>query len=177
VDPIGPRSCYDESKRFAEALVTSARRELGIVANIVRLFNVYGPGMQLDDGRVVPEMISAAIRDLPILIHGDGHQTRSFCYIADTVSALVLVLEDADLDGAVLNIGNPEEVGILDLAQRIVRMVGGGSIVHTSARPGDPGRRRPIIERFQARYAWSPASTLDDGLALTIADLSQRIAR
>jgi len=175
VDPVGPRACYDESKRFGEALVMAARGELGIQANIVRLFNIYGPGMALDDGRVVPEMIASALRGEAVLIHGDGLQTRSFCYVDDLVDAMVRVLEDAEIDGQILNIGNPEEVTILSLASRIVGMVGAGPIVHVPGRPGDPGRRMPVITRFTGRYGWTPSTALDEGLRATISDLSARL--
>ena len=112
VDPVGPRSCYDESKRFAEALIMATRRMTGVRANIVRLFNTYGPRMRIDDGRAVPELMTAAIEGRPLVLHGDGSQTRSFCYVTDLVDGLLRVAEDADIDGEIFNIGNPDEITI-----------------------------------------------------------------
>jgi dTDP-glucose 4,6-dehydratase len=169
VDPVGPRSCYDESKRFGEALVVAARRESGIRANIVRPFNTYGPDMRRDDGRVIPEMIGAALEGRPLVIHGDGSQTRSFCYVSDLVDGLSRVLLDRDLDGEILNIGNPREITMLDLARRIVRLGGGrGEMQFTESRAGDPVRRRPVIKRMQKRYGWTPRVQLSEGLRRTI---------
>jgi dTDP-glucose 4,6-dehydratase len=170
VDPIGPRSCYDESKRFGEALVTAARREMGVRANIVRPFNTYGPGMRRDDGRVIPEMIGAAIEGRPLSVHGNGNQTRSFCYVSDLVDGLQHVLLDRHIDGGVFNIGNPHEISMRELAQRIVDLAGtNAEIRFTDARPGDPERRRPIIARMHERYGWQPRVPLSDGLRRTIA--------
>jgi len=169
VDPVGPRSCYDEGKRFGEALVVAARRELSLRANIVRPFNTYGPGMRRDDGRVIPEMISAAMADRPLMIHGDGQQTRSFCYVADLVEGLSHVLLDEEADGLILNIGNPREITMLDLARRIIKVAGGrGELCFIEARPGDPERRRPVIRRMHERYGWSPRVQLTDGLRRTV---------
>jgi nucleoside-diphosphate-sugar epimerase len=169
VDPVGPRSCYDESKRFGEALVMAARRESGIRANIVRPFNTYGPDMRRNDGRVIPEMISAALEGRPLVVHGDGSQTRSFCYVSDLVDGLCCVLLDRELDGEIFNIGNPREITMLDLAQRILQLCGTrGEIRFNEARPGDPARRRPIIKRMQTRYRWTPRIRLGEGLARTV---------
>jgi nucleoside-diphosphate-sugar epimerase len=169
VDPIGPRSCYDEGKRFGEALVTSFRRERGIRAAIVRVFNTYGPAMRLDDGRVVPEFLAAALAGRPLPIQGDGSQTRSYMYASDLVEGLLRVALDAEADGQVLNIGNPEEVTVLELARRLLEVV--GSAVGTTSipgRPGDPQRRCPDISRMRDRYGWQPVVTLDDGLRRTV---------
>jgi nucleoside-diphosphate-sugar epimerase len=169
VDPVGPRSCYDESKRFGEALVVAARRESGIRANIVRPFNTYGPDMRRNDGRVIPEMITAALEGRPLVVHGDGSQTRSFCYVSDLVDGLRCVLLDRELDGQIFNIGNPREITMLDLAQRILQLGGGRSEIRfTEARPGDPARRRPIIKRMQTRYGWTPRVRLGEGLRRTV---------
>ena len=169
VDPVGPRSCYDESKRFGEALVVAARRESGIRANIVRPFNTYGPDMRRNDGRVIPEMISAALEARPLVIHGDGSQTRSFCYVSDLVDGLSRVLLDRELDGEIFNIGNPREITMLDLARRILQIGGRGSEMRfTEARAGDPVRRRPVIKRMQKRYGWAPRVQLSEGLRRTI---------
>lgn len=170
VDPVGPRSCYDEAKRFGEALVTSWRAVHGVKAAIVRVFNTYGPGMRMDDGRVVPELISAALDGRPLVLHGDGQQTRSFMYVSDLVEGLLTVATDPDLDGQILNIGNPHEITISDMAERIVATTGSSSeIVRGPARSGDPQRRKPDIGRMAARYGWQPVIALDIGLARTIA--------
>jgi dTDP-glucose 4,6-dehydratase len=168
VDPIGPRSCYDESKRFAEALIVASRRMHGQRAAIVRLFNTYGPRMRLDDGRAIPELMTAALEDRPLVVHGDGRQTRSFCYVSDLIDALVAVGLDADADGVVLNIGNPAEMSILDLATTILEVTGSRSeIVFDTRRQGDPERRRPDISRVTARYGWRPRVELAEGLGRT----------
>ena len=168
VDPIGPRSCYDESKRFAEALIMANRRMHGQRAAVVRLFNTYGPRMRLDDGRAIPELMTAALEDRPLVVHGDGQQTRSFCYVSDLVDALVAVGLDDDADGVVLNIGNPAEMSILDLATTIVEVTGSRSeIVFDTRRQGDPERRRPDITRVTARYGWRPRVELAEGLERT----------
>jgi nucleoside-diphosphate-sugar epimerase len=168
VDPVGPRACYDESKRFGEALVTSYRRVHGVRAAIVRVFNTYGPAMRLDDGRVMPEFLGAALTGKPMRIHGDGQQTRSFMYVDDLVEALTLVGLDPDADGSVLNVGNDEEVTIVALAELIAREIApGATIEHQVARSGDPQRRRPDIARIQARYGWQPRVPLAEGLHRT----------
>ncbi len=169
VDPVGPRAKYDEAKRFGEALITSYRAVHGVRANIVRLFNTYGPGMRADDGRAIPEIASAALDGRPIPIHGDGSQTRSFCYVSDTVDAILAVGLDLGADGEILNIGNPHEITIRYLAEEIVRLTGSTSALQFDPRrPGDPERRRPDISRIQARYGWSPTVDLSTGLDRTI---------
>ncbi len=173
VDPIGPRACYDESKRFGEALVTSWRRVHGVRAAIVRLFNTYGPGMRMDDGRVVPELISRALDGRPVTLHGDGSQTRSFIYVSDLVEGLMCVARDVDLDGQVLNIGNPTEITIAEMARRIIAATGSGSPIALSpSRDGDPQRRKPDIARMTARYGWIPTVSLDEGLERTVAHVT-----
>lgn len=169
VDPVGPRAKYDEAKRFGEALITSYRAVHGVRANIVRLFNTYGPGMRADDGRAIPEIASAALEGRPIPIHGDGSQTRSFCYVSDTVDAILAVGLDLAADGEILNIGNPHEITIRYLAEEIVRLTGSSSALQFDPRrPGDPERRRPDISRINSRYGWSPTVDLSTGLARTI---------
>jgi nucleoside-diphosphate-sugar epimerase len=169
VDPVGPRACYDEAKRFGEALLTSMRRVHGVHATIVRLFNTYGPGMRADDGRAIPEMVSAALDGRDLVIHGDGSQTRSFCHVDDLVDALLLVGLDRAADGEILNLGNPDEVTIRHLAAEIVRISGSDSEVRFDPRrPGDPERRRPDIGRVRARYGWEPRVGLEAGLRDTI---------
>jgi dTDP-glucose 4,6-dehydratase len=169
VDPIGPRSCYDEGKRFGEALVTSYRRVHGVKAAIVRVFNTYGPAMRLDDGRVVPAFLAATLAGGPLPIQGDGSQTRSYMYVSDLVEGLVRVGLDPDLDGQVLNIGNPEEVTVRELAGRFLAMTGSDAGLDlVPGRPGDPQRRCPDITRMRERYGWRPLVGLDEGLGRTL---------
>jgi nucleoside-diphosphate-sugar epimerase len=178
VDPIGPRSCYDESKRFGEALVTSYRRTHGVKAAIVRVFNTYGPAMRLEDGRVMPEFFGAAYSDQPLVVHGDGSQTRSFMYVDDLVEGLVRVGMDEELDGQLLNIGNPEEITIQKLAEKIVAAVAPDArTVHAPGRPGDPRRRCPDISRMRARYGWQPRVGLDEGLRETAKWYREQVQR
>ncbi len=170
VDPIGPRACYDEAKRFGEALVTSMRRVNGVQATIVRVFNTYGPRMRRDDGRVVPALISAALAGEALPLHGDGNQTRSFMYVDDLVEGLVRVGLDPASDGEVFNIGNPHEVTMRALAGEIARAVGRELPIQYGPRPpGDPQRRRPDVTKVTARYAWEPSVSLGDGLGRTVA--------
>jgi nucleoside-diphosphate-sugar epimerase len=174
VDPIGPRACYDEGKRFGEALVTSMRRVNRVRATIVRLFNTYGPRMRPDDGRVVPALVTAALAGEPLTLHGDGTQSRSFMYVDDLVEGLVRVGLDPASDGAVFNIGNPHEVTMRELAGEIARAVGRElPILYVPGRPGDPQRRRPDITKVTARYGWEPTISLEDGLGRTVAWFSQ----
>jgi nucleoside-diphosphate-sugar epimerase len=176
VDPIGLRACYDESKRFGEAITWEYRRVHGVRAAIVRPFNTYGPRMNVDDGRVVPAFIAAALRGDPMTVFGDGTQTRSFCYVDDFIRGLIHVAEDPDADGQVLNIGNPHEITMLELAAAVSVAAG----VHcrterTSASAGDPARRRPDISRMRDRYGWSPRVSLEDGLEATLAYVREEL--
>ncbi len=170
VDPVGPRACYDEAKRFGEALITSMRRVHGVRANIVRLFNTYGPRMRPDDGRAIPELVNAALDDRPLSIHGDGSQTRSFCYVTDLVDGLLAVALDRSSDGLILNIGNPHEVTIRHLAEEILRLAESAAPLRFDPRrPGDPERRKPDITQIRSRYGWTPTADLESGLRETIA--------
>ncbi|HEY8172549.1 MAG TPA: UDP-glucuronic acid decarboxylase family protein [Dehalococcoidia bacterium] len=170
VNPVGSRACYDESKRFGEALTFEYRRKHGANASIVRIFNTYGPRMNAGDGRVVPAFIAAALDGEPLPVFGDGAQTRSFCYVSDLVDGLLLVAFDAGADGEIFNIGNPQEVTMLGLARAIIESVGASSQVeHLAAQPDDPARRRPDISKMQERYSWAPTLDLTDGLRQTIA--------
>ncbi|HXH21484.1 MAG TPA: UDP-glucuronic acid decarboxylase family protein [Dehalococcoidia bacterium] len=170
VNPIGPRACYDESKRFGEALTFEYRRKLGVNASIVRIFNTYGPRMNIDDGRVVPAFISAALERRPLPLHGEGNQTRSFCYVSDLVDALLRVAFDPAADGEVFNAGNPQEVSMRELASRVARLTGlsAESIQHLPRGADDPERRRPDIGKMRSRYGWEPRVGLEEGLAATI---------
>jgi dTDP-glucose 4,6-dehydratase len=168
VNPVGPRSCYDESKRYAEALVTAYRTKLGVRTRIVRIFNTYGPRMRLNDGRVVPAFISQALRGEDFTVFGDGLQTRSFCYQSDLIEGFLrLVLSDVVEP---VNIGNPRELTMLAFAEAVRGAAGGGGkIVFQPLPTDDPKQRRPDIERAQALLGWEPRVSLEQGLAETIA--------
>ncbi|MEX2226022.1 MAG: NAD-dependent epimerase/dehydratase family protein [Dehalococcoidia bacterium] len=169
VNPTGPRACYDESKRFGEALTVEFRRTFGVNASIVRIFNTYGPRMNIDDGRVVPAFVAAALAGDDLPVFGDGRQTRSFCYVSDLVGALLLVALDESSDGDVFNIGNPHEVTMIELASTIARLAGAEArVAHMPSAPGDPARRRPDIAKMRERYGWQPSVALEDGLERTI---------
>jgi dTDP-glucose 4,6-dehydratase len=167
VNPVGPRSCYDESKRFAEALTMAYHRTHGVRTNIARIFNTYGPRMKLDDGRVVPAFLDQALRGQPLTVFGDGSQTRSFCYVSDMVEGLCrLMLSEERYP---VNLGNPSEMTILDFAERIRRITGSHSeIVFQSLPEDDPKQRRPDIGKARALLAWEPSVTLEQGLRLTV---------
>ena len=177
VDPVGPRSVYDEAKRFAEAITMAYHRAHGVDTRIVRIFNTYGPRMQLDDGRVVPNFVGQAIRGEPLTVYGDGSQTRSFCYVADLVDGLVRLLHsDEHLP---VNIGNPNEVTIREFAEVINTITGnpaGIQVVPSGRTQGDPQRRRPDISRARQVLGWEPVTALDEGLRHTIAYFRQVIA-
>ena len=154
VNPVGPRACYDEAKRFGEALVSSYARVHGIPVRIARIFNTYGPRMRVDDGRVVPAFVSQAIRGEDFTVFGDGTQTRSFCYVDDLVDGLVALWERGD--GSPVNLGNPDEFTLLELAEVVRRVAGGGGKVR-SVRPlpeNDPRQRRPDISRASSLLRW-----------------------
>jgi nucleoside-diphosphate-sugar epimerase len=169
VNPIGTRACYDESKRFGEALTYEYRRQYGVNASIVRIFNTYGPNMNINDGRVVPAFIGAALTGKPIPLHGDGSQSRSFCYVSDLIDGLMQVGLDSAADGEVFNVGNPHEVTMLELAERIAGALGAKlEIVNEQREAGDPERRRPDITKMRERYGWEPKVSLDEGLNRTI---------
>ncbi|MGH6934313.1 MAG: NAD-dependent epimerase/dehydratase family protein, partial [Dongiaceae bacterium] len=178
VDPLGPRSCYDEGKRVAEALVMAYGRQAGVAATIARIFNTYGPGMAADDGRVVPAFIGAALDGRPFPIEGDGRQTRSFCYVDDTVEGLVALMECEAALGMPVNLGNPTEISMVDLALRVAATAG-VDVARFEKRPAPeqgPRRRRPDIARAKALLGWQPTTGLDDGLAATVAWFRERRA-
>jgi UDP-glucuronate decarboxylase len=167
VNPIGPRCCYDEGKRFAEALITNYVSHFGTDVRLARVFNTYGPRMRADDGRALPNFISQALAGQPLTVHGDGSQTRSFCYVTDMVDGLVR-LAASDVTEPV-NLGNPAEVSILRVAQEIVRLTGSRSeIVHVERPKDDPKLRRPDITRARARLGWQPTVDRAEGFARTI---------
>lgn len=169
VNPIGIRACYDEGKRCAETLFFDYHRQHRLDIKVVRIFNTYGPRMHPNDGRVVSNFIVQALRGQDITIFGDGQQTRSFCYVDDMVDALVLMMDsDAGLTGPV-NVGNPGEYTMLQLAETVLRMTKSRSkLVHQPLPGDDPRQRRPDISVAQAKLGWTPKVTLQDGLAPTI---------
>jgi UDP-glucuronate decarboxylase len=169
VNPIGLRACYDEGKRCAETLFMDYRRRYGVPVRIARIFNTYGPHMHPDDGRVVSNFIGQALSGRPLTIYGDGAQTRSFCYVEDTVEALLRLMQAPDELCGPVNVGNPEEVSMLELAETIRELTGSRSAIAYEAAPGDdPARRRPDISLAQRTLDWSPRVGLRDGLLQTI---------
>jgi len=176
VNPVGPRSMYDEAKRFSEALIMAYFRSKGSDTRIVRIFNTYGPRMRLDDGRVVPSFIQQALRGEPLTIYGDGLQTRSFCFVDDLVDGIYrLLLSDEHLP---VNIGNPTETSILDFAETINRLTGntaGLEYPPDKRMDSDPQRRCPDISRAQSLLGWEPKVDLEEGLTRTIASFKEKI--
>lgn len=169
VNPVGPRSCYDESKRFGESITMEFVRQFGLDARVVRLFNVYGPRNDPNDGRVIPAFISAALRNEPLPIYGDGTQTRSLCYIDDLTRGLVGVMHTEGMAGEVVNLGNPDERTVLELAERIIHLCGStGGYDWLPMREDDPERRCPDIAKARQRVGWEPQVPLDEGLRATI---------
>jgi dTDP-glucose 4,6-dehydratase len=167
VNPVGPRSCYDESKRFAEAITMAYHRKHGVRTNIARIFNTYGPRMKLDDGRVVPAFLDQALRGQPLTVFGDGSQTRSFCYVSDMVEGLCRLMLSGERYP--MNLGNPSEMTILEFAERIRRMTGSQSeIVFRPLPEDDPKQRCPDIGKARALLGWEPRVPLEEGLRLTV---------
>ncbi len=166
VNPVGPRSCYDESKRFAEAMTMAYHRTHGVRTNIARIFNTYGPKMQLNDGRVVPAFLDQALRGEPLTVFGDGSQTRSFCYVSDLVDGLYrLALSDERYP---VNLGNPVEMTILEFAERIIEFTKSKSpIVRRPLPEDDPRQRQPDISKARRILGWEPKVNLQEGLKQT----------
>ncbi len=169
VNPVGPRACYDEGKRCAETLFFDYHRQHGLPIKVARIFNTYGPRMHPNDGRVVSNFIVQALGNAPISVYGDGTQTRSFCYVDDLIDGLLrLMASEPALTGPV-NLGNPAELSVRELAERIVAMTGSRSpIVHQPAPPDDPTQRRPDIGLASKHLGWAPRVGLDEGLARTV---------
>ena len=167
VNPVGPRSCYDESKRFAEALTMAYHRKHRLPTAIARIFNTYGPRMKLDDGRVVPAFLGQALAAEPLTVYGAGSQTRSFCYVSDMVDGLYrLMLAD---EPSPVNLGNPREMTILEFAEHIRRLTGSRSAIEFRPLPeDDPKQRCPDIRRARALLGWEPRVELEEGLRLTV---------
>lgn len=174
VNPIGPRSCYDESKRYAEALTMAYHRVYGLRTTIARIFNTYGPRMALDDGRVVPAFVDQALRGLPLTVFGDGSQTRSFCYVRDMVDGLVRLLFSDEREP--VNLGNPHEMTILEFAEQVRRAVDPKLPIEFQPLPqDDPKQRQPDISKARRVLGWEPKVPLDEGLRETIAYFRNRI--
>ena len=174
VNTIGPRGCYDESKRFAEALTMAYHREHGVETRIVRIFNTYGPRMRLNDGRVVPAFISQALKNKPITVFGTGQQTRSFCYVSDLIEGIYRLMMSSTTQP--VNIGNPHEMTMLEFASEIIRATGSRSkIVHKPLPQDDPKQRRPDITRAKNLLKWEPKVSLKEGLVKTIEYFQERV--
>ena len=173
VNPVGPRGCYDEAKRFAEAMTMAYNRQHGVNTAIVRIFNSYGPSMRPDDGRVIPSFVAQALRGDPITVFGDGTQTRSFCYVTDLVDGIVRLMRTDAHDP--VNLGNPHEITVLECARLILRLTRSASpIVFKPLPQDDPTRRCPDITRARTLLGWEPVVPLDEGLARTIEWFSAR---
>ncbi|MGH9483603.1 MAG: UDP-glucuronic acid decarboxylase family protein [Terriglobales bacterium] len=175
VNPVGPRSCYDESKRFAEAMTMAYHRTHGLRTRIARIFNTYGPRMRLDDGRVVPALVAQALRGEPLTVFGDGSQTRSFCYVDDQIEGLRRLMDCAD--PYPVNIGNPTETTILEFARVVASLVDAPeNIAYRSLPADDPKRRCPDITRARQLLGWQPEVPLEEGLRRTVTYFRARLA-
>jgi len=175
VNPIGPRGVYDEAKRFAEAMTVAYHRYHGIDAKIVRIFNTYGPRMRVKDGRAVPNFISQALRGEDVTVFGDGRQTRSLCYVTDLVDGIIKLMHSSTNDP--VNIGNPHELSIEEIARTILRMIGSSSrLVYRSLPTDDPKVRQPDISKARAILGWEPKVPLESGLEQTIAYFRTKLA-
>jgi UDP-glucuronate decarboxylase len=177
VNPIGPRSCYDEGKRCAETLFFDYYRQHKLRIKVIRIFNTYGPRMHPNDGRVVSNFIMQALQNQPITIYGDGHQTRSFCYVDDMIDAFLALMASGDDVTGPINVGNPGEFTMLELAQNVIDITGSKSKIERRVLPeDDPKQRRPNIEKAQAVLGWSPKVQLKEGLTRTIQYFDRLIA-
>ncbi len=176
VNPIGPRACYDEGKRCAETLFFDYHRQFGVEIRVARIFNTYGPRMHPNDGRVVSNLIMQALRSEPVTLYGDGRQTRSFCYVDDLIEGFVRLMRTEGETGPV-NLGNPAEFQIRELAEMVIDLTGSRSrIVHAPLPQDDPMQRRPDIDRARELLGWEPTVALRDGLVRTIAYFEAHIA-
>jgi dTDP-glucose 4,6-dehydratase len=174
VNPVGPRGVYDEAKRFAEALTLAYHRAHGVRTRIVRIFNTFGPRMRLHDGRAVPAFMSQALRGEDVTVFGEGRQTRSFCYISDLVDGIARLMESNVVDP--VNIGNPHEITVLEMAETIIRLTGSRSrIIHQPLPVDDPKQRRPDITRARTRLGWEPRVGLEEGLTHTVAYFREKV--
>jgi UDP-glucuronate decarboxylase len=176
VNPIGVRSCYDEGKRCAETLFFDYHRQHGLRIKVARIFNTYGPRMAADDGRVVSNFIVQALTGRPLTVYGDGSQTRSFCYVDDLVEGLIRLMETGDEVTGPVNLGNPGEFTMLELAQEVTALAGGREIRHEPLPADDPVRRKPDIGRAQDLLGWAPTVDLADGLKRTVEYFREQLA-
>jgi dTDP-glucose 4,6-dehydratase len=175
VNPIGPRGVYDEAKRYAEALTMAYHRQQGVDTAIARIFNSYGSRMRPGDGRAIPTFLRQALEGVPVTVFGDGSQTRSFCYVDDTIRGLILLAESGE--HLPVNLGNPDEKSLLELAETIIRLAGSSSQIVFEALPvDDPQVRQPDITRAKQLLGWEPEVELEDGLRRTIAALGHEAA-
>lgn len=176
VNPIGIRACYDEGKRCAETLFFDYNRQHNLRIKVARIFNTYGPRMQADDGRVVSNFIVQALRGEPITIYGDGSQSRSFCFVDDLIDVFILLMNSPDDFVGPVNVGNPKEFTILELAEKVIAMTGTKSkIIFESLPTDDPRQRQPDITLAQEKLGWTPTVTLEEGLKPTIAYFSKTL--
>jgi len=167
VNPIGPRSVYDEAKRFSEAVTMAYHRYHKVDTRILRIFNTYGPRMQINDGRVVPNFMGQALRGENLTVYGDGSQTRSFCYVSDEIDGIVRLSRSAEHEP--VNIGNPDEFTIMECAKRVIAITGSSSTIQFEPLPkDDPKQRRPDISKARRLLAWAPRVQLEDGLKLSL---------
>jgi UDP-glucuronate decarboxylase len=170
VNTIGPRACYDEGKRAAETLFYEYNTRRGVDTRIARIFNTYGPRMDPADGRALSNFIVQALSGRPLTVYGDGRQTRSFCYVSDMLDALIALMETDSAGPAPINLGNPSEYSVLEIAEIVLDMTGASRpLVHQELPQDDPKQRRPDITRAKERLGWEPKVSLREGLALTIA--------
>jgi UDP-glucuronate decarboxylase len=177
VNPIGPRACYDEAKRVAETLFFDYHRQHGLEIRVARIFNTYGPRMAADDGRVVSNFIVQALRGEPLTIYGDGSQTRSFCYVDDLVGGLISLMENTSGEVGPVNLGNPGEFTMLELAEKVLELTGSSSsIEHLPLPQDDPKQRQPDISRAKKSLGWEPTVPLHEGLVKTIEYFSRSLA-
>ncbi|MBI1973285.1 SDR family oxidoreductase [Candidatus Micrarchaeota archaeon] len=169
VNPNGVRSCYDEGKRVSEAMTMAFHRKYGVDTRIARIFNTYGPRMRKDDGRVIPNLMTQAVKGEPLTVHGDGKQTRSFCFVSDLVDGLVRLGEADHVRGGLFNLGNPHEMTILEAANLVKRLSGTRSEIVFTGRPeDDPARRQPDISKARNMLGWEPHVHVEDGFRQTI---------
>ena len=176
VNPLGPRSCYDEGKRCAETLFFDYFRQHALDIKVARIFNTFGPRMKFDDGRVVSDFVVRALRGDDIILHGDGRQTRSFCYVDDMIRGLTTLMNSAPEVTGPINLGNPTETSVLALAELVLRLTGSQSkLVLAPRREDDPVRRCPDITRASQMLSWSPTTSLEEGINKTIADFQRRL--
>jgi len=176
VNPVGPRSCYDEGKRCAETLFFDYRRQHNMPIKVVRIFNTYGPRMQINDGRVIPNFMWQALRGKNLTVYGDGSQTRSFCYVSDEVDGILRLARSAEHEP--VNVGNPAEFTILECARKVIRTTGSASQIKFEALPqDDPKQRCPDISKAQRLLGWEPKVELESGLKLSLEYFRQAVAK